>query len=129
MKKTACFMALAGSLSVISLSAAWALNHLQANRIHIYNPGQCSRPTGPLWIQPGTGQAVPGFVNVNVPEFDQIGALLTGNVLAQPEAVLQEKTPPCGIIASFYKNAAPVGAWIIPPDKLDQFISILNRHD
>lgn len=122
-------MILAGGLSIIPVSAAWALSHLQADRIHIYNSGQCSQPTGPFWIEPGTGQAAPGFINVNVPEFDQIGALLTGNVPALPESVLQENTSPCAIIAGFYQNATPVGAWIIPPDKLEQLVSILKQND
>lgn len=119
---------LAGCLSVIPLSAAWALNHLQANRIHIYNAGLCSQPTGPLWIEPGTGQAEPGFINVTTPGFDQIGALLTGNIPAQQSSLLQVQAPPCAVIASFYKDAAPVGAWLIPADKLDEFISILKQN-
>lgn len=121
-------MVFAGSLSIVPLSAAWALSHLQANRIHIYNAGQCSQPTGPLWVETGTGQAAPGFIKVNAPGFDQIGALLTGNIPAQPDAVLREHAPSCGIIASFYQNAMPVGAWIVPTDRLEQLVSILKQN-
>lgn len=127
MKKLACLMTLAGLL-VASAPCAWAMGHEQANRIHIYNAGPCSQPTGPLWVIFETGRSSPGFINVTAPGFDQIGALLTGNMPGETESVLQAQTPACGVIASFYKNAAPVGAWVVPPDKLLPLISILKRN-
>ena len=127
MKRLACLTALIG-LFGMGTSSAWALGHGQANRIHIYNPGPCAQPTGPLWVTFGTGRPAPGFVNVTAPGFDEIGALLTGNMPGETDAVLQAQTPACGVIASFYENATPVGAWVVPLDKLPQLISILNRN-
>ena len=110
---------------LLGAAPALALNHLQANRIHLFNPGQCVQPTGPLWVTLGTGQPAPGFINVNVPGFDEIGALVaTGPGL--PEAALAGQTPACGVIASFYENATPAGAWAVPPAKLGEILSILN---
>ncbi len=110
---------------LLGVAPALALNHLQANRIHLSNPGHCAQPTGPLWITIGTGQPAPGFINVNTPGFDEIGALAaTGPGL--PEAVLAGQTPACGVIASFYEDATPAGAWLVPPAKLSEILSILN---
>ncbi len=117
-----------------ALLAAWllgtgpalALSHLQANRIHLFNPGACAQPTGPLWLTIGTGQPAPGFINVNTPGFDEIGALISGGAPGQAEATLAGQTPACGVIASFYENATPVGAWVVPAQKLPQLLSILN---
>lgn len=127
MKQLVYLMALAG-LFVAGAPAAWAMGHADANRIHIYNAGPCNRPTGPLWVTFESGRPAPGFINVTAPGFDQIGALLTGNIPGTTAAALQAQTPACGIIASFYKTATPVGAWIVPPDKLLQLISILKRN-
>ncbi len=104
---------------------ALAINHFQANRIRMFNPGQCSKPTGPLWITIGTGRPAPGFINVNVPGFDEIGALVATGP-STPEAALAGRTPACGVIASFYENAKPVGAWVVPDSKLGEILSILN---
>ena len=104
---------------------ALALSHLQANRIHLFNPGGCAQPTGPLWVTIGTGQPAPGFINVNVPGFDEIGALVaTGPGL--PEAALAGQIPACSVSASFYETATPLGAWAVPPAKLGEILSILN---
>lgn len=111
-------------ISLITLPAM-ALNHLQANRIHLLNAGTCSRPTGPMWITLGDGQPPPGFINIDAPGFDQIGALLTGGP-STPEAVLMAQEPGCTVIASFYKNAQALGAWIVPPAKLLKIIAILR---
>lgn len=123
---------LAAWLGVIGMSAlcapALALTHLQANRIHVLNAGSCPRPTGPLWITLGSGQPAPGFINVDVPAFDQIGALLTGSLPAEPLPVLQSQNPGCTVIASFYENAQAVGAWVVPPGKALQLLSILQRN-
>ncbi|MBU6420152.1 MAG: hypothetical protein KGQ79_10575 [Proteobacteria bacterium] len=117
--------ALCLALWLLGAAPALALSHLQANRIHLFNPGQCAQPTGPLWIVIGAGQPAPGFINVNVPGFDQIGALVaTGPGMS--ESTLAGQTPACGVIASFYENATPVGAWVVPPGKLGQILSILN---
>lgn len=105
---------------------ALAINHFQADRIHVFNPGECSRPTGPLWISLGSGQPAPGFININAPGFDQIGALVTGGVPPEPETTLEAQSSACDVIASFYHNGTPVGAWIVPPEKLLQLISILQ---
>lgn len=107
---------------------ARALGHLQANRIHVFNAGVCNQPTGPMWITLGTGQPAPGFINVIPPGFDQIGALLTGNMPAESESELRAQLPACGVIVSFYKDAEIVGSWSVPPDKLLQMISILQRN-
>lgn len=127
MKTILGLIALAG-WAVLGISQARAMNHYQADRIHLFNPAQCSRPTGPLWIIVSKGQPAPGFVNIDGPGFDQIGALLTGNIPAETEAQLRAQTPACGVIASFYKNAQPVGAWLVAPSKLGQLISILKRN-
>lgn len=127
MKATTCLIALA-CWAFLGIGTALAMNHFQADRIHLFNPGQCGRPTGPLWIIVGHGQPAPGFINVDGPGFDQIGALLTGNIPAETEAELRAQTPACGVIASFYRNAQPVGAWLVPADKLMQLISILKRN-
>ncbi len=120
MKNTLCL-----TLWLLGAAPALALNHLQANRIHLFNPAPCAQATGPLWITLGTGQPAPGFINVNVPGSDAIGALVaTGPGAA--EATLAGQTPACGVIASFYENATPVGAWVVPPARLGQFLSILN---
>ncbi|MGE4481643.1 hypothetical protein [Acidocella sp.] len=113
-------------LWLLGAAPALALSHLQANRIRLFNPGQCAKPTGPLWITIGTGQPAPGFINVNPPGFDEIGALVSGAVPGTPEATLAGQTPTCGVIASFYENATPVGAWVVPADKLPQLLSILR---
>lgn len=110
---------------LLGAAPALAVNHLQANRIHIFNPGQCAQPTGPLWITIGTGQPAPGFINVNSPGFDQIGALVATGP-GEPEAPLAGQTPACGVIASFYQNAKPIGAWVVPEAKLGEVLSILN---
>lgn len=110
---------------LLSAAPALALSHLQANRIHMFNAGQCNRPTGPLWITIGTGQPAPGFINVNEPGFDEIGALVATGP-STPEDTLAGQTPACGVIASFYENAKPVGAWVVPPAKLGEILSILN---
>lgn len=127
MKCATCLLVLASFMELAS-PPALAITHLQADRIHLFNPGPCNRPTGPLWITIGTGQPAPGFINVDSPGFDQIGALLTGNMPAEAEARLRAQTAPCGVIASFYENATPVGAWVVAPDKLLQLISILRRN-
>lgn len=127
MRWLVCFIAFS-NLFVASTPAAWAMSHGQANRIHIYNAGPCAQPTGPLWVTWETGRPAPGFINVTAPGFDQIGALLTGNAPGEPESALQAQTPACGVIASFYDNATPVGAWVVPPDKLLPLISILKRN-
>lgn len=127
MKRTVCWVMFAGWMGAGAPSAL-AMTHLQADRIHLFNPGQCSRPTGPLWITINAGQAAPGFINVDSPGFDQIGALLSGSTPAESETGLRVHTPACGVIASFYENATPVGAWVVPPDKLLQLISILRRN-
>lgn len=118
-------VALAGWLG-LTTPGALAMNHFMADRIHVFNPGVCSRPTGPLWITLGSGQPAPGFINVNGPGFDQIGALVTGNMPAEPEATLAAQSSACSVIASFYHDGTPVGAWVVPPDKLLQLISILQ---
>jgi hypothetical protein len=110
---------------LLGAAPALALSHLQANRIHLFNPAKCAQPTGPLWIVIGTGQPAPGFINVNTPGFDQIGALIATGP-GMPETILAGQTPSCGVIASFYENATPVGAWVVPPAKLGQFLSILD---
>jgi hypothetical protein len=120
-------MRAAACLAVWLLGAApaFALSHLQANRIHLFTPRQCANPTGPLWITVGTGQPAPGFINVNNPGFDEIGALVaTGPGV--PEATLAGQTPACGVIASFYENAKPIGAWVVPQNKLGELLSILH---
>lgn len=127
MRPIASFAALA-TLFVAVAPCALAMTHAQANRIHIYNAGPCTQPTGPMWITTETGQPAPGFINVTAPGFDQIGALLTGNMPAEAASVLQAQTPACGVIASFYENATPVGAWVVSPDKLLPLISILKRN-
>lgn len=127
MRRLAGLMAWLGWLGFCSPSA-WAMNHLQADRIHLFNPGQCSRPTGPLWITIGTGQAAPGSINVTVPGFDQISALLTGGVPAETEAALDAQAQPCYVIASFYESGTPVGAWFVPLGKLFELISILKTN-
>lgn len=110
---------------LLGAAPALALTHLQANRIHLFNPGACAQPTGPLWVTLGTGQPAPGFINVTIPGFDEIGALVaTGPGV--PEADLAGQTPACGVIASFYENATPAGAWVVPPAKLGQILAILN---
>ena len=111
---------------VISAPSALALNHLQSNRIYLFNPGQCSRPTGPLWITIGTGQAAPGAINVTAPGFDQIAALVTGNVPPETEDELRTQAQPCDVIASFYEAGTPIGAWVVPIGKLYELISILK---
>lgn len=111
---------------VLGSAPALALNHQQANRIHLFNPRACAAPTGPLWITLGSGQPAPGFINVNSPGFDEIGALVSGAGASMPEAVLAAQTPACGVIASFYENAKPIGAWGVPAQKLPQLLSILN---
>ncbi|MDE1896737.1 MAG: hypothetical protein KGH91_06655 [Rhodospirillales bacterium] len=110
---------------MLGAAPALALNHLQANRIHLFNPGSCAQPTGPLWVVIGTGQPAPGFINVTVPGFDEIGALVATGPGAT-EATLTGQTPACGVIASFYQNATPAGAWGVPPAKLGEILSILN---
>lgn len=118
-------IALCLAVWLLGAAPALALNHLQANRIHLFNPALCAAATGPLFITLGTGQPAPGFINVNAPGFDEIGALVaTGPGL--PEATLAGQTPACGVIASFYQNATPVGAWVVPPEKLGEILSILN---
>lgn len=119
---------LVATLGWLALGAplALAINHTQANRIHLFNAGQCAQPTGPLWITLGTGQPAPGFINVNAPGFDQIGALLTGSMPGQSEAAVQAQAPGCGVIASFYENGTSVGSWLVPTDELPQLISILR---
>jgi hypothetical protein len=114
------------ALWLLSAAPALALSHLQANRIHLFNPGSCAQSTGPLWVTLGTGQPAPGFINVNAPGFDEIGALVSGGTPGQPEAALAAQDQACGVIASFYQNAAPVGAWLVPAGKLPQLLSILN---
>lgn len=126
MKSLAAWVVLLG-ISLMALPAA-ALSHLQANRIHLLNAGSCSRPTGPMWITLGNGQPPPGFINVDAPGFDQIGALLTGSQPGTPESVLMAHEPGCAVIASFYENAQALGAWVVPPDKLLQLISILRSN-
>lgn len=125
MKKISYLLATVAWLT-LGMPAALAVNHTQANRIHLFNAGQCAQPTGPLWITLGAGQPAPGFINVNIPGFDQIGALLTGAMPGQSEAVLQAQAPACGVIASFYENGSSVGSWMVQPDKLPQLISILR---
>lgn len=125
MKKVS-YLAAAMAWLTLGTPAALAINHTQANRIHLFNAGQCTKPTGPLWIAIGTGQPAPGFININAPGFDQIGALLSGATPGQSEAALQAQAPACGVIASFYENATSVGAWLVPTDKLLQLISILR---
>lgn len=119
-------------LGLIGMSAlctpAMALNHLQANRLHLLNAGICTQATGPLWIMLGSGRPAPGFINVDAPGFDQIGALLTGNLPAEPVLVLESQNSGCTVIASFYKNAQAVGAWVVPPSKVRQLLSILQRN-
>jgi hypothetical protein len=105
---------------------ALALSHFQANRIHIFTPAGCPAAYNPVWITLGAGQAAPGFHNVTAPQFDEIGALLTGNQPGQTEAALTSQPGACGLIASFYENASPAGAWPIPAEKLPQLLAILN---
>ncbi|WBO60079.1 hypothetical protein GT370_04315 [Acidocella sp. MX-AZ03] len=70
----------------------------------------------------------PGFVNVTAPGFDQIGALVSGNGPGQSEAVLAAQSPGCGVIAGFYHEGTPVGAWIVPPAKLPELVAILKAN-
>ncbi|HTQ72645.1 MAG TPA: hypothetical protein VMH92_14255 [Acidocella sp.] len=117
-----------------ALLAAWllgsapalALSHFQANRIHLFNPGACAQPTGPVWLTIGTGQPAPGFINITAPAFDELGALLAGGQPGEAEATLAGRTEACGVIASFYENASPIGAWVVPEAKLAQVLAILN---
>lgn len=125
MRLTGGMMVLVGLLGIMMPNAR-AMNHFQADRIHVFNPGECNRPTGPLWISLGSGQPAPGFININAPGFDQIGALLTGGIPPAPESMLEAQSSACDVIASFYHNGTAVGAWIVPPEKLLQLISILQ---
>lgn len=127
MRKLACLAVCLGFFEFF-IPSAWAMNHLQANRIYLFNPGQCSRPTGPLWITIGDGQAAPGSININAPGFDQISALVTGDSPAETEAELDAKAQACDVIASFYEAGTPVGAWVVPIGKLFEVISILKTN-
>lgn len=120
--------ALSFALWLLTAAPALAISHFQADRIHIFNAGSCAAPTGPLWITIGTGMAAPGFVNVTAPGFDQIGALVSGNGPGQSEAVLAAQSPGCGVIAGFYREGTPVGAWIVPPAKLPELVAILKAN-
>lgn len=120
-RAAACFM-----IWLLVAAPALAITHLQANRIHLFNAGHCGKPTGPFWLTIGSGQPFPGFINVTPPAFDQIGALITGSQRSEPEGVLARQSPACGIIASFYKNGAPIGAWPVPENELPQLLAILN---
>lgn len=113
---------------LLGTAPALALNHLQANRIHIFTPGSCATGLNPLWVTIGTGQAAPGFHNITAPQFDEIGALLSGGQPGESEAELSKATAECGAIASFFQNGAPAGAWPVTADKIPQIQAILNNN-
>lgn len=124
----------AGLLAALALAwvtggrPAFALNHLSANRVHLYTPGSCAAPLNPLWLTLGLGRAAPGFHNLTDPQFDQIAALVTGNGPATPEARLAAQMPNCGVIAAFYQDATQVGAWPVPEQDLPLLNAIISQN-